>query len=641
MNKKKFVVAAGLGLAQLALLPAVLQAQEKEPAKLDEVVVTASRTSRKQADVGRVVRVITADQLSKSQGRTLPEVLNNVAGLTLSGTNNAAGSVISVFTRGASAGNTLILIDGIPANNASYISNDYDINAFSIDQIERIEILRGVNSTLYGSDAVAGVINIITKKPSADKLNASVQATGGSYNTFKEAYGLNGSVGKTGIAVNFSNTDSKGFSSADPSGNPGFDKDDFHQQAFNIHLTQQITDKFSLSGNIQATQNRLGADASAFNDDPDHIVKNTTLFGGLTGKYAWETGALNIILNQNNVNNRFVNGPAGDGSTSSQDNTGKITYTEAIWNQKLSDNFDLTAGVNYRYAKSTQAGESASTWGVFNTYIPNAHNHIFSGYADLFLKAGGFHFDLGGRYNHHSEYGNNYTYTINPSYTIAGKFKLFASMASGYKVPSLYQLYSQYGNLDLKPEASTTYEGGIDFDMVPSKLNLSASVFKRDIKDVICYIMGKYDNGIKQKDKGLEVELTTKPIQNLDLSAWYAYVEGEGPNSSGVFVDYLSRRPKHTFGANAGYQIGKTLYINLIYKYVGSRNDAYYDNVKGPVDVNLKTYSVFDAYVQVKPLKNLTVFADVKNLFDMDYVEISGYTTKGRNFNAGIRYDIK
>ena len=117
-------------------------AQEQAEQTLNEVVVTASRSPRKQSEIGRVIRVISAKQLAQSQGRTLPEVLNNVAGLQLSGSGNAFGSNISVFTRGASAGNTLILIDGVPLNNASGISGEYDINSFAIDQIERVEILK-------------------------------------------------------------------------------------------------------------------------------------------------------------------------------------------------------------------------------------------------------------------------------------------------------------------------------------------------------------------------------------------------------------------------------------------------------------------------------------------------------------------
>ncbi|HCN84469.1 MAG TPA: hypothetical protein DIT07_12730, partial [Sphingobacteriaceae bacterium] len=487
--KKNYLVAASLGFVQFALLTSIASAQEEPVRSLDEVVVTANRSPRKLAEVGRVVRVITAEQLEKSQGRNLTEVLNNVAGINLSGTGNNMGSNVSVFTRGATAGNTLILIDGAPVNNASGISGEYDITSFAIDQIERVEILRGVNSTLYGSDAVAGVINIITKKPAAGKLNASVQGTAGSYNTFKQAVGLNGSLGKTGIAFNFSNTSSDGMSIAkDKTGTGNFDKDGFDQLAFTTDLKQQFDDKFLVSAHAQAGQNYFDLDGGAFADDVDYRSRNTSFFGGINAKYLLPKGNLSFIFNQNNVKNKFVNQIGSTGDFARQDNIGKISYSEAILDQQLSETLNLIAGANYRNINSSQLYESVSAlYGPYNSYVPESKNNIFSGYADLFLKAGGFNFDLGGRYNNHSVYGNNNTYTINPSYVIDGRYKIFTSLASGYKIPSIYQLYSQYGNLDLKPESSTTYEAGFDFDLVPSKLGFNASFFKRDIEDLIYF----------------------------------------------------------------------------------------------------------------------------------------------------------
>jgi vitamin B12 transporter len=648
--KKNYVVAASLGFVQLALLTSIASAQEEPVRSLDEVVVTANRSPRKLSEVGRVVRIITAEQLEKSQGRNLTEVLNNVAGLNLSGAGNNQGSNVSVFTRGATAGNTLILIDGAPVNNASAISGEYDITAFAIDQIERVEILRGVNSTLYGSDAVAGVINIITKKPAAGKLNASVQATGGSYNTFKQALGLNGTVGNTGIAFNFSNTTSDGISIAkDKTGTGNFDKDGFDQLAFTTDIKQRFSDKLSASFHAQAGQNYFDLDGGAFSDDIDYRSRNTSFFGGVNAKYLLPKGNLTFIFNQNNVKNKFVNQIGSTGGFARQNNDGKISYSEIILDQQLSTALNLIAGTNYRTVNSKQLYESFSSFGPYNSYLPESKNNIFSGYADLFLKAAGFNFDLGGRYNNHSVYGNNYTYTINPSYVIDGKYKIFASLASGYKVPSIYQLYSQYGNLNLKPEKSTTYEAGFDLDLVPSKLGLNASFFKRDIEDLIYFnslsvapYTSQYLNGRKQKDKGFEIELNSKPSADVNLNAWYAFVEGKGQDGNGLPIDYLLRRPKNTFGLNGGYQVSQIVSFNLTYKYTGSRLDPSFDPVTfAPFNINQKAYSMFDVYIQAKPVASLTVFADIKNLFDAKYTEWEGYNTKGRNFNAGLRYEIK
>jgi vitamin B12 transporter len=186
MKKNYVFVAAGLGFAQLVLLSTAAHAQDTTRV-LNDVVVTATRSPKKLSDIGRVVTVITAGDISHAQGKTLPELLNTVPGITFSGAENAPGISSSIFLRGASTGNILILVDGFPVNNASGIDGSYDLNAFPLDQIDHIEILKGSGSTLYGSDAVAGVINIITKHPVGQGLKSNVQVSGGTYNTFKES----------------------------------------------------------------------------------------------------------------------------------------------------------------------------------------------------------------------------------------------------------------------------------------------------------------------------------------------------------------------------------------------------------------------------------------------------------------------
>ena len=652
MKKKSLLVAAGLGFAQLALLSGFAHAQERPVAPvistgLDEVVVTASRSPKKQSEIGKVVRVISSEQLQKSQGRTLPELLNNVSGLTLSGSANAPGSEISVFTRGASSGNTLILIDGVPVNNASSVTGEYNISSFPIDQVGRIEILKGGNSTLYGSDAVAGVINIITKQPALNKLNADVMITGGTYNTFKEAIGINGIVGKTGIALNISNESTDGFSvSRDKTLNGNFDNDGFHQQGLNAHIKQQLSDKFSVQANLLLSQNKFDLDEGAFTDDKDYTGKKTFLFAGLNAKYALPKGSISLILSQNNVEYRFNNPDAGT-YFSRQDNKGNITYSEVILNQKLSGNIDLTGGINYRYTETDQSFESLSMYGPYNSYLKakDANNNILSSYASTFFSSGGFHFELGGRYNSHSDYGNNFTYTINPSYVIANRYKLFVNLSSAFKTQSLYQLASEYKNpTGLDPETTTSYEAGADLEFIPNKINLSVTGFIRNTKDLIYFytnpatFASQYRNGNKQNDKGFEVELTTNPSQRFSFNAWYANMVGKGEDVNGTETNYLLRRPKNTFGANAGYQVSDAVSFNLIYKYTGNRLDPF-----GYPTVNIKqhAYTLLDAYVQVNPVNQLMLFLDIKNLFKENYTEWEGYNTKGRNFNAGFKYDIK
>lgn len=629
MNKKFIGVLAGLGLAHLAFAPFV--AAQERINQLGEVVVTASRSPRKQSETGKVVRVISSQQLAQSQGRSLPELLHNFAGITIGGNATQPGDIKSLYLRGASAGNTLILIDGIAVNDAASPSGEYDISSIAIDQIERIEILKGGNSTLYGSDAVAGVINIITKKGNG-KLNAGVLATGGSYATFKQAFSLNGEVGDTRIALNASNLNTQGFSVARPANSSGnFDKDGFDQQGMSLNLLHAISDRFKLNANLQANVNKSDLDDGAFADNPDYVSTRKSSLMGLGGKYIAGNTVIDFNLNHNRVLYDFES--YGDQTR----NEGKITNLEANFTTPLLPFADLISGLSYKRSFTDQK----SPYGDLQ-----ANNNIASGFGSLFFKfSERFRTELGGRYNYHNVYGSNSTYTFNPSYLIAGRYKLFVNLSSAFKVPSLYQLFSEYGNAKLKPERTRTLEAGADLDILPGKWRFNLAYFNRDIKDVIDFgLVGmnySYVNQNRQKDHGFELESDFLISPKIRFEAFYAYVNGKQLQGSQEERN-LYLRPKHSAGFNINHRFSQKWSASMIYKWVGERSEEYYDvNLDEVVTAKLKDYHLLDAYLQFQAKRNLSFFADVKNLLDRDYVERSGYTTKGINVNAGFKYDIR
>jgi len=639
MKKTYTIVAAGLGLAQLALLSTAAHAQDTTRV-LNDVVVTATRSPKKLSEIGRVVTVITADQINASQGKSLPQLLNSVPGITFSGANNAPGISSSIFLRGASTGNTLILIDGFAVNNASSIDGSYDLNAFPLDQIERIEILKGSGSTLYGSDAVAGVINIITKHPKQQGLKANLQASAGTYNTFNESAGLNGRINQTGVAINLSNTDSKGFAAAtDTIGNGNFKKDSFHQRSASLNLNQQLSDKLTLNGNLQATNNKGDLPAGAFTDNKNYTYNNTFIFGGLGANLHLDKGDLKFNISQNSVKNNY-NDAAGASNFNTavyQKNTGQITNAEAVFNYNINNYLDITSGANVKYSKTNQ----------FSTYdtLKDKHNNIASAYTSLFVKAGVFHLELGGRYNKDSKYGSNFTYTVNPSLYIADQLKIFGAIASAFKAPSLYQLFSQYGNTDLKPETTRSYEAGFDWALIKNALSFNTVFYKYDTKDVIYFKnlndppYGVYENGAFQKDKGFESELKLN-LDKFTASAYAAYVTGKQTDVSGKETANLFRRPKNTYGATIAYQMLKNFSAGLDYKYTGDRSDTKFNPDFSTSIVNLKHYNLVDAHVQYEANKHISLFGNFQNLFDARYTDWVGYNTRGFNFMAGIKYQV-
>ena len=624
-------------MASLWLVPSLLPysnllAQNRNPQSISEVVVTASRSPKKISEIGKVARVITAETLNRSQGRTLPEVLNNVAGITIGGNGNNPGDVKAVYLRGASAANTLILIDGIPVNDASEITGEYNISAIPVDQVERIEILKGGNSTLYGSDAVAGVINIITKK-GAGKLAANLLATGGSYNTYKQVLGLNGEIGTTSVSINASNLDSKAFSTAAPAkGETNFDRDGFHQKSISLTLGQDISDKFSVRGNFQGNNNQADLDNGAFADAKNYTYGKTAILAGFGGKYVLDKGALGFNISQNNVRNTYNN------NGRRTNNGGNITHLETNLNYAFNRFVDIASGASYRLSKTDQYNPFSKP--LF------ADNNIKSLFTSLFIRSNtGLQAEIGGRVNDHSQYGSNFTYTLNPSYLIANRYKLFVNVSSAYRVPSLYQLFSQFGNLNLEPETSVSYEAGLDLNFT-DKLNFAFSYFKRNIDNVIDFGQVRpgafgYINQNNQKDNGFELELGFKPSQAINFNAFYAYVDGEVTTPAGQIFN-LFRRPKDSFGLNAGIDVNDNFSFNLIYKYTGDRKDRYFDgSTFKTVNADMESYSMVDLYAQYQASPRLSLFTDVKNLLDEQYIDISGYNTKGLNFNAGFRLDFR
>ena len=239
MKKKIFIAAA-------VIFSSHVQAQKDTTIKtLDEVIITANKFPQKQSETGKVVDIITQEQLQKSFGKSLSEVLNQQPGLNINGADNNLGTNQTVYTRGASSANTLILLDGVPLYDASGISNEFDLNNFALDNIERIEILKGSQSTLYGSDAVAGVINIISKKGGKKPFNLNVDLSAGSYDTYKGSLSVSGTNGKgQTYFISYNKIYSKGFSSAyDSTGTNNFDKDGFNQDVFQLNYGLQPIQK--------------------------------------------------------------------------------------------------------------------------------------------------------------------------------------------------------------------------------------------------------------------------------------------------------------------------------------------------------------------------------------------------------------
>jgi vitamin B12 transporter len=346
---------------------------------------------------------------------------------------------------------------------------------------------------------------------------------------------------------------------------------------------------------------------------------------------------------------------SGFAKYTSQDYTGRSQFVELYTSLNLHKHLDLVAGTDYRWQNTDQQFFSISSFGPFTTILSGdtARSSMYSIYASLLLKQiNGFYFELGGRYNHHSVYGSNSTFTLNPSYLLNDQWKIFANFSSAFKAPSLYQLYDpSVGQPGLKPEKSTTFEGGIQFTHSSKKFNTRFVYFNRDIKDGIDfnYFDFKYFNNNRQKDHGFEWEAGLF-LDKLNFNFNFTYVTGEVNTTKYIFdpnlfiyipigdttYNNLFRRPKHLLNMGAGYQFTPQLFVKASARFVGKRFEGQF--FAEPIEMD--SYKVFDIYAEYLFVKKLRVFIDVRNLLDEDYFDVRGFNTKPRNFMIGVSFEF-
>lgn len=616
-------------------------------APLNEVIVTANKVAQKQSTTGKVVTVISKEQLERAAGRTLAQLLNEQAGLTINGALNNMGSNQTVYMRGASAGRTLILIDGIPAYDPSLINGEFDLNLIPLNNIESVEICRGAQSTLYGSDAVAGVINVITTKKDFKKpFNGSATASAGSYNTYRGNVQVYGKQNKLSYTARYAKLNTAGFSAAyDSTDKKGFDNDYYHSNNAAATLQYQLSNEFSVNSFVQYSQYKTELDAGIFTDEKDYAVKNKNLMAGAGFKYNKANLGITGNYQYSHINRNYFNDSTdvpGFARFTTDDYFGRSQFAEVYTNVVLNKNFTLLQGADYRYSSMRSNYLSLSSFGPYTTAFKDTSHSQAALYASLFYKGLNekLNIELGGRLNVHSRYGHNETYTINPSYSINKHFRIFANMASGFKAPTLYQLYSEsFGRQDLKPELTTTYEGGIQTTF--NKAQARVVWFKRNTTNGIDFnnVTYKYFNFIKQKVNGIEVETSVQPTQGLTLSANYTYLKPTEQTQSRInyhdtTYTYLLRRPQHAANVTIGYG-QKNLYASVTGKYVSSRYDV--GGYRKP-DVLLDDYFILGAYAEYKLKPSIKLFADAQNLTNKKFYEARGFNAIPFLMNAGATF---
>ena len=620
--RKKFL------LALFGLISITAWAQDSlKTTTLKEVVVTGTKFEMPVEKSGKTIFRLDRDDLEKNAGKTLADLLNEVPGIQADGNFSTPGSNISYYVRGGRNKHTLILIDGVPMNDPSAINAEYDLRYLPLSQIESVEVLKGGLSTLYGTNASAGVINIRLREPVSKKFDGVAEMNAASFGTYSQHVAVNGTSGKVSYLVSGNNMTSKGFSSAeDNDPNVVFDKDGFSRQNGLLKLGYKFNAHLSLDLHSAYEQFKADYDAYEF-ADASYSQQYNQFRLGLNPKFKYKKGEVTAKVFYN-ANERVFK------SDFPSTLKGKNTQAEVVHRHHFSDVIQTLVGINYQHLGYDEKENLSSDSTNFTLIDP---------YASLVVDLpSGLNIHAGVRLNTHNLYGSQFIYNLNPSFILnrsgLWRYKILASVATSYITPSLYQLYSFYGNKKLQPERSLNYEGGIS--AYKNALELNVVWFQRGETDPIDFVSlfdpqgnfigGQYRNLTDERNvRGIELNANHELQRWIAAGAHFTYMDSDKPQS-------FYKIPKTKFGMSLTLQPKPNASISVKYNYTGSRTTFDFSSFS---EVHLEPYQLVDVYASYGFLKNsLTLYGSVNNLLDEKFIAIYGYTTRGRNYGIGLRY---
>ena len=615
--------------------------------KLSDVVVTATRTAIHEVEAASSISIIDSASIANSHDLTVYELLKNQYGLSLT-QQGPQGSLSYIYLRGSGPGDTQVLVDGIPMNMPNDPGNTFDFADLPVDNISRIEILRGPQSTLYGSNALGGVINIITKQ-GYGKPKFYLSGEGGAYNTYKGLLGLNGSLDKFNYSITASRLKSDGFSAASKIyGNS--ENDGTENYNISSRFGYNVSNNFDLNFYVRYINAKSSLDqhGGLYGDDPTYIYKLEESSYKAEGKLSLLGGKWQQIYGVSffrNVRQYAFDSTLYNPFSSSSIYDGNNLKFEWQNNLSIFKNNLITLGIESEQEKAISTYFSSSAaYGNFASLFPQNQATTTGIYLqDQLQLRHEFFSSFGIRYDNHTRFGSVVTYRIAPAYVFwQTGTKIKATYGTAFKAPSLFYLFDPaYGNKDLKPEKSTGWDVGIEQYILEKDIIAGVNYFKTEFKDLF-----GTDNDFKTininsaESKGVEFYLTTKPVNNISVSLNYTLTETKD-NSAGS-IDYgheLLRRPKHKFGMSLDYGFLKNANAGIQVIYVGQREDkdfSFYPAKR----VELGGYTIVNLSASYGLTNTFELYGRIDNLFDKYYEDILGFATPGLSAYGGIKLNL-
>jgi vitamin B12 transporter len=626
----------------IAIAPPAPAAENDD--SLDEVVVVANRAPEPLSKVGNSVTVLDQQSIQASQKVELSELLATTPGITFS-RNGGPGNTTGVYIRGANSDHTVVLIDGVVLNDPSLVGGNLDFGNLLVGDISRIEILRGAQSTLYGSQAIGGVINIVTTEPHPG-LGADAQAEGGSLGTGMAKGGIGDKsdhwsfrLGATDYATDSIPTLDRHYG--------GTVADPFHDSVVSGRATYNFTPDVQFDERAYWTESRVFYDGYS---PITFLLANYPQYEDVRQLFDY-TG-----LNFNFFDDHLKNRVAYEYTT-----TRHSDYNSAVDPITQTDSY---RGVNSRV-------EYQGTWAVADGYqavfgvqqekswadiTPYAPAHAETGQVGEYVQlqgqiVPGLTLTAGERHDHYDSFGQHYTGQFAAAWSLPSSTVLRASWSQGYKAPSLYELYSPYGNTTLNPEESTGGDASVEQHLWNDRITLSAAYFLTHFKNLIefedcpgsplCAVIGQaggyYANLNRAKASGVELQASAALTSALAVSANYSHIKtlDETPGSP-TDGQQLFQRPEDAANLSLSYTWPHRVETTVAARYGGPSLDQNF-NVFPTANVRLGGYTLLDLRVSYPVTDKLELYARVDNATNKWYETIYQYGTWGRTAFFGLR----
>ena len=587
-------------------------------------IVVAARVPQYASQIGQSVTVITRDEIEQRQTVAVSDLLATTPGITVS-RNGGLGTVTAVRIRGAEGEQTLTLIDGVRVNDPSSPGGAFDFGSLLAGSIDRIEILRGPNSVPWGSQAIGGVVNIVTARPT-EGLQGRGSMEYGSFDSVFANAGISGGRGPVTASLTGGYARTDGISIAAN----GTEPDGYRRYAATGQVGIAFTDEIGVDLRGYYAHSRTDLDGFASTppygliDDPEYSTSQEIY--GYAGVHA------------NLLDGRFRNRAAFTIADINRDNFDPRVGSDAIF-------FGRGRSERYEYQGDFQASRQLRlVAGVerensnFRTDTDSHASHITSYYGqaivtpiDILTVTGGVRRDENADFDGHTSYSVNAALAL-PEGTI---FR--GSYADGFKAPTLYQRFASfYGTIDLKPEVSRNYDFGVEQRLLSGAATIGVTYFHRDTKNQIDFdsVTFTYSNIVRTRAKGVEVELSLRPTDALTLTGNVSYIDSENRSPGLNFGKDLARRPKETANMSVDYRLPFGLSVGGTVSIVGDSFDDAGNTTR------LDGYVLTGLRAEMPIGDRFSVYGRIENLFDEKYQTVANYGTPGRAAYGGIRVKL-